>query len=434
MKCLMITFLVLFCLTFTACKKDKKNTLIDEQTTVVNCNLTDTTFNVELGTGVQYYAVLEDAARNIIVLGNATIAKYDYKGNLLWTKALTGSGTPQQIIQANGDNYFVVRSNTEFVQNPSGKYLFLTDYYKSATSLYRNCSIPYFRVVKYMGQAPDSFDFEQLPPINSSKCTLSKLDKNGNVLWNKVFDGNYFKGKVIRSSNDGNFYLLTHKLCGKYEKLLFNENGVFMDTVFYPFDKNKVAVHKINKDGNIIWSHTYNGILNNPSNGEVDVRPGITVYKNQIQVQTRHSLLILDANGIELSRLRPFGNDCSLWAWGLSASANGLYSVGHYYDSLVQYNRTYLHRVNESGVTVGSVFLPRNHGEPQVDAFGDAVIISGRKELVKYDLSGNTIWSRDFLSNNEFVSCTTPSCSEGMIFIYSAGTRSFLVKINKNGM
>src|ERR1700741_4153 len=90
------------------CQKDTPNDpLPAEESTVLDCGLNTPTFSIDLQGTDSFFDLTEDLARNIVLLGKTSVIKYNYKGTLVWSKPFSFPGTPQNIIQADGDNYFM---------------------------------------------------------------------------------------------------------------------------------------------------------------------------------------------------------------------------------------------------------------------------------------------------------------------------------------
>ena len=70
---------------------------------------------------------------------------------------------------------------------------------------------------------------------------------------------------------------------------------------------------------------------------------------NRVIIQTEKDLLIIDENGNETIRIKPYGNDCSVTACGLSTGNSLIYSTGIVQDTSSSF---YVSKLDNSGNTV----------------------------------------------------------------------------------
>lgn len=424
-------------LSFSACKKDVK-VKPEDSPTILSCDLNTPTFSRDINTTDTYYDLVEDMGRNIVILGKNHVLKYDYQGNVVWSKNIPSVGKPQNIIQADGDNYFTTNSTIDITsQNPyqfytdnearKGISIRLTAYWRSYPSYpLPNCSIPYDKVIKNFGEEPDSFVYAE-KPVNRSKCFLNKLDKDGNLLWTKTFDGNYFLGKNVCKTGDGYFALATLKISGGYRTVKFDQNGMFQDTIDSPIDQNSITIYKLDKDGSIIWTKTINGILvagYTPEEYLEYLNIHIVSLQNNLLIQTPTKLFVVDENGNVIRSMKPNGTDCDGIVWGLSSYNNLVYSTGRL--SSYRFALAYDANGNIREQTVGTN-MP---GGANTLAMSDGIIFTSQQGFSKTDKNGSTLWSAEADGD---VTCANRTCKDGIVYVTDKKGKLKFFKTDRNG-
>lgn len=439
-----ITTLFIFTifLSYTSCKKDTKVKLEDEPT-ILSCDLNTPIFSRDINTMDTFYDILEDMERNILLLGKKHLIKYDYKGNLIWSQLVNWTGKPQNIIQAEGDNYLTTNSTFEiqehqpdqFYEKESiGKELKLTSYYRGRKANPFYCYNYYDVIRKDFGEAPDVYT-GTTEPQNFSKCFVNKIDKNGNIIWTKSFDGNYFKGQSICKTWDGNYAVITYKLSGLYQTVNFDKNGIWQDSIHQLIDRNSITIHKIDRDGNTIWSKTINGIvsLGEPLNWAIALTHlTIISVKQHIFIQTQKQLFVLDENGNLISTPKHYHEPCKATPYGLVANNNTAYAIGGVAYSGTSPIRSFCTSFDETGNLIEEKPLEAYFdGYPAKYHFVSDGIIACNYDIIKYDRIGNIIWSS---TNQERIMCASVTCKEGVIFVSTKTGVPRLIKTDRNGL
>jgi hypothetical protein len=435
-----VLYTALSCLLcFNSCKKDPKGDPETEpQTTVLSCDLNTPTFSVALNSSDRFYDIYEDLERNILLLGQNSVMKYNYTGNLVWSKAIASAGIPQNIIQADGDNYFTTSSTIEvkslkdnelYLGEGDTRQMVLTAYFNAYSSLDKNCFQYYNLVKKSFGDNPDTLTGVVSPPSNNSKCFLNKIDKDGNVLWTKTFDGNYFEGKSICKTADNNYALLTYKMHGVYRTAIFNANGVFMDTIYAPLDKNTITVHKLDHSGNIIWSKTIEGIINETFSDYVNGGAKIVSLQNNLFIQTTRKIIVLDAAGNTVKEMKPYGNNCAASADGFTVYNDHVYSTGSL--SASAEGSAFISSFDANGNLFQTIPLSTGLGaQSNIFVMSDGIMCVWQRGIKKVDMTNTELWQLSM----DNVSCVNQTCRDGAICVgYNNGSLQ-LIKTNRNGV
>lgn len=435
-------FILTILFSYAACKKDVKVKQEDEPT-ILSCDLNTPVFSRDINTMDTFYDILEDMERNIVLLGKKHLLKYDYKGNLVWSKLVNWTGKPQNIIQAEGDNYLTTNSTLNIQQHQPdqfyekgsiGKELRLVSYWQGVQAKPFYCNNFYYRTNKDFGEAPDVYT-GTTEPRNFSQCFVSKIDKNGKILWSKSFDGNYFKGQSICKTWDGNYAVLTYKLSGLYQTLGFDVNGVFQDTIHQLIDRNSITIHKIDRDGNTLWSKTITGIANlkeSISSATNWSYSTIASVQQSIFVQLQKQLFVLDEDGNLIRNPQPSHETCKSNPLGIVAYNNTLYALGNiYYPIAPSTFRAFRTSFDANGNLLEETPLESHFDDPANFFFvPDGIISTSPDFIVRLDRMGNTIWR----SPKERIMCASVTCKEGVIYVSTKTGVPQLIKTDRNGL
>lgn len=430
---------ITFLLTGACNNKEKPaDTIVSiEQATILDCSEATVSFEQPIPDN-QYVDIIEDSGKNIVLLGNNTVEKYNNNGVLIWSKRMGLLGTAQNIIQANGDNYFISSANYQ-INDYSKKEFYSADFspgtilrihsYKTYAGFkLDNCS-PMFNSINIPFNNPaDSFISKSALPQNSSTCQLTKINKSGDVIWTKTFAGNYIIGKTLAKTPDGNWLLLTAKFSGFYQQAEFDANGVFQDTIFTPQHNNSLTLYKINATGNIIWERTLSDIYAPTANNlkQYESPIGMAVSDQSICINCVNDYIILDANGNTLRRRLPSVNTCKAAYPSVSFGNNHFYSLAkNSSNNYVQKSNVYGEVTNEIETTK---FIPYG----QIEIANGGFFIHGEGDITKFTEDGNYLWGKYSLPSYPIYSAVT-SCSGGIIYLQKTAKGLSLIKTDING-
>lgn len=433
------TLYTLVLISLVACRKDEKivDQIANEPATVVECSQSAFTFIQPISNDT-YSDILEDSGKNILLLGNNIVEKYNSEGKLLWSKKVGLLGKPQNIIQADGDNYFISSANFQ-VSEYTREELLAPDESKVGASLslasyarhfgYSDCSPYYNFVFKGIGDAPDNYIFKKNLPLNTSTCQLTKVNKAGELLWSKTFAGNHIFGKTLTKTPDGNWLLLTAQYTGFYQTADFDANGVFLDTIHQPQNNHSVTLYKINAKGDIIWERK---ILNMFAFTSVDTRNydwklGMSVSNQTICVNGRHDYIIMDLKGNILKKIGPNKGSCR------TADPSVAYGNNHFYTIVVKniWER-YLQQNSNNGDVITETKIPDEISRGSIDIATGGFLITSSNGIGKCDANGNFLWRKSIDSPN-FIQVAIPNCNGGVIYLQKMVNGLNLIKTDENG-
>ncbi|MES2779618.1 MAG: hypothetical protein V4651_06935 [Bacteroidota bacterium] len=435
-----VTLIALIVLITGACtKKEKSSDPVNtvEQPTLLDCSLSTVSFQQPIPDN-QYVDIIEDLGKNIVLLGSNTVEKYNNNGVLIWSKKIGLLGTPQNIIQADGDNYFISSANyqvndyskKEFYssKHPEGTSLTLHSYYTYAGCKLDDCSSMYNKVTTGIND-PDTFISKTVLPQNSSTCQLSKINKSGDLLWSKTFAGNHILGKTLTKTPDGNWLLLTAQFSGFYQTAQFDENGVFQDTIHSPQTNNSLTLYKINAQGNVIWERKLTEIyaLSDYNHTQNETPVGMAISNQTICINCVNNYIILDLNGNALKSRLPSVTTCR------AAYPSVSFGNDHFYSLAKTNNSTnYVQKSDVSGEVVSDISLSKFIPYGQIETSVGGFFIHGEGDITKFTNEGNYMWGKYSLPSYP-ISLATPSCTGGIIYLQKTATGLTLIKTDQNG-
>ena len=275
---------------------------------------------------------------------------------------------------------------------------------------------------------------------NQFQMSLSKIDEDGNELWNKLYiEGSSSYGYHILKTNSGNFLLIGSS----------NQNN-----------NSDVYLVNIDEDGNEIWRNTYDNSGNESAyNGKQDDNGNFILVGNGYQTGSLADvyLMKIQNNGTFIWG-KYFGASGGDIGYSVEITSENNYLVtGWITSSLDNSQNLYLIKTNNDGImiwekTFSSSFV--NAGTSVIeDGNGDYVISGFTGEmnnpnnsdilLLKTDTNGNQLWLKTFnesfkdyasqilkTSNNEYVIVGHTSATAG------TGVDNYdvlLLKIDNNG-
>jgi len=192
------------------------------------------------------------------------ILKLDSDGNLIWQKTFGGSGYDWAYsIQQTSDGGYIVAGWT-WSFGEGGKDIYILKLNENGQLVWQKtfggCSDD---VAHSIQQTSDGGYIISGEKDNTDRCIpykygaiffyagyiyIIKLDENGNLVWEKKFDGNYGEAYSIQQTNDGG-YIVTGEIINQ------NENA---DNIFEALNRN-ICILKLDADGNLVWQKTFGG-------------------------------------------------------------------------------------------------------------------------------------------------------------------------------
>ena len=195
----------------------------------------------------------------------ACIVKLDSRGNHQWNKTYSENiGAEFRYAQAEADGFLLV-GNTFLASGGTSGYILKADN-QGNTAWYMTVNPPVDgRVNKLFSAVKDGTDLivigltESFGDNTGSNVWAIKLGAEGNVVWNKIFGGTAkWAGRGITVTQD-NSYMVAGYVCQS-----LTDNYDFL-------------VLNLDKNGNMIWNHTFGGIESDKAYSIATVNGGCIV-------------------------------------------------------------------------------------------------------------------------------------------------------------
>lgn len=367
-------------------------------------------------------SINEDSENSIIVLGNnggkISIIKLDTLGREIWNKTYSNiPGIASEII-ALDDNSIIVSSykknEVEPITNlPVLDNVWIQDSYFTVF----NCE-PHF----ILGSV-DGYNV-------ISETYLTRLDKNGNVIWTNNFEGCLGKGNSILKNSQGNINLITLKLKGRVPILVYDNNGVFQDTVRYPEDDNTLCFYNINKDGSTLWKKEFDNIYNFGYD-EVSTKIDIQETNNYQIIKTEKNILYLSKSGDSIKNHKIHDEYCnntnkSMCGYGSKILVSGLYITIDTVITNYHYNN-YIQQLSEQGNVIWEI----ENEDILLDYYSDRILTKSKDsaKMNVYDIDGSILWSLTSPSSK----ISILNCSKGLTSVENINGQLIITRTNDMG-
>ena len=364
------------------CKKDD-NYGVFTPTSITSCS--ESTFQILISDMWNPTSITEDGNNNIIVLcdknDETIIIKVDTNGNVIWNKSYPNiPGRALEVI--------TLRDNS----------ILFTSYMYNETEPIAN--LPVFQNV-YVQQAglSNSCDpnFEFAVPIDgylvNSNSYLTKLDSNGNVMWTNHYAEGLVGGSSMFENSQGNICFVTMKLYGRIPEPVYDNYGVFQDTVLYPTDKNTLSFYTIGVNGNTLLHKEITNVYNSEYD-RISTKINLQEINNYNIIQTEKNIMFLNSSGDIVKYEIIHEEYCtninkSMCADGNTILVSGLYAA---YDTttMVYQNNQYIQQLSAQG----NIDWEIANNDLVLDYYSDRFIANGFDDnnLKMYDNNGNLLW------------------------------------------
>ena len=306
---------------------------------------------------------------------DAIIIKYDKNGNIIWQKNYGGSDSDHfnSIIETQ-DGYIVIgesdSTSIEGLTNKGDSDAIIVKYDKNGNIMWQN---------NYGGNDYDNFksiietqdgyvvvgrtfsnDIEGLTYPLNYEAIIIKYDKNGNIIWQRGYEGNVDSFISIIETQDG--YVVVGGTLSSY-----------IEGSDFTGDDNAIII-KYDKNGNILWQKIYGGKYYDNFVSIIETQDGYVVV-GETESTDIEGLTYKGVHDAIIIKYDKNGNIVWQRNWG-----------GKYYDNFESIIET-----QDGYVVVGETRSTDIEGLTS-KGLDDAII-------VKYDKNGNKIWQRNWGGN-----------------------------------
>jgi len=399
-----------------SCKKDKED-IEEEVVTITYCSKQK--FQTTIADMMKPVSIIEDDSNNIIILGEKQgeicLIKVDTLGAEIWNKSFPDiPGIASEVI-ALDDNSILISSyiNNETETIPP---VVTNVWLGRVFSLLEACEMNY-----QLGDA-DGYSVK-------SEMYLTRLDRNGSLLWTNTYNECLGNGNSIIRNSKGDINMATIKLKGRYPELVYDSNGVFQDTVNYFFDKNIVFLYEISKEGNTVWKKEFNNIYNRAFD-ELFATIEIQETNDNILLKTEKNTFFLTSSGDIEGKYINHEDYCNNKNKVLCADANTVLvsGVNIRHDSILYlvFNY-YIQRLdNSQGISweieTDDVLLD-NYDDIFITLSSDSTVIS------MYKNDGIKQWNSSIISSPTSII----NCIKGVSTVMSSNGQLIITRTNAEG-
>lgn len=405
--------LLLFIASFAGCNKDDENSF-----TTDNSYCSKSKFQILINEEIFPITHIEDHNSNIIILGidsqnKLQILKLDTAGNIIWKKERPNSNREGLRLICLDDNSLIITSNGE----------------RKSTII----DFGWNNVYVQNGYRPNcELSFELGSPIGyslESKNYLTKLDKNGNLIWEKEFDGMNGVGNCLLNISTTGFAYLTIDLKGKLPTVIYDENGVFQDTVLFLQDQNIISFYKMDAEGNIITQKEIPNIFNSTFDSPSPVID-LLLFDNHFVIKSKAEIICLDLNGNIAKSYEPIPGCCDNSLFNMYGNMSTMIVSGVKENFLTGLPvQRYTHRTNLNNDILWE--LDEFH---EIRDFNYQRLILGYYNMADqsthvYDIDGQFLWSLDGIPSK----CSKMNCNGGVTAVQYDSQGIIVTRTDANG-
>jgi len=412
MKKTLIIFTLISLFTI-GCKKDNNDN--------ININSCESgVFQVTLNDlNIGPMAIQEDYKGNIIIIGQGVIGtkliKINNEGEEVWNKLVPQTEKKPKEILILKDNSIVVLFNGEIIKE-SFEPLFEEEVYVT-NGLYvlLDCNPTYELSQIYCFTIKGELD-------------LIKFDEDGNYVWKQEFDDNYAGNKTMISHNDSSFILLTGEMYGKIPEYVYDNQGVFQDTVRFPFDKNQLNIYNISTNGEIIWTKKLSNLFNDWA-GEYIPYIDIIKVDDKYIVKSSKSVFYLDNSCNELERKETDPEHCDNKTYNIINSDNNSFIISGDYNFVNGQaigNGYYTKKISETG----ELIWRKENSMSIKDGNEYGFFCSNYTNIDYYNTNGDLKWTIPYANSN----LVLLNCNNGVTYLSYKENKFVLTSTNDIGM
>jgi len=300
-----------------SCKKDNQEN--NDPINTISCSKSK--FQTSISDLMTPSSVTEDYENNIYVLGNKEgeicIIKIDTSGAIVWNKSYpTLTGIASKLIVLN-DNSIVISSFQNNTIEPITNLPDINNVWIQNSNLSLIDCNPYYELGDIDGYNIISQSF------------ITRLDKNGNILWTNSYEECVGRGKSILRNSNGNINLVTMKLKGRVPILVYDSNGVFQDTINYPENDNIVNLYELDKNGSLLWIKEIKNIFNH-GYAELSSNLDLQQTNNTLLVKTEKNIFFINVASDEIKSYTNHSEFCNNKNISLGGMFNSIVLSGYY--------------------------------------------------------------------------------------------------------
>ena len=190
------------------------------------------------------------------------IIRVDESGNLLWENSFgdVGRDRPQDILETSAGEFIMYGRTSSYGEGMSDFYLVKMD--KDGNLLWeKTIGHSYDEYIHLLLEADDgtyiAFGWTESSGAHESDCYLLNIDKSGDVIWEKDLGNSFYdRGFGIDKTSDGG-YILLGILHEQEESTLIDDLGYNVERQSRAEVNQNLYLVKVDKDGNKEWSMVY---------------------------------------------------------------------------------------------------------------------------------------------------------------------------------
>ena len=416
----LVVIIIVGILAFQSCKKDN----LTNEDPVGGSYCSKAKFQVSFNSSLIPSSITEDCVGNILIIGKKQglicMVKLNSSGRLLWEKTYQNMPYNISSVVTLSDNSIILSSYQNNTREQISNQTDLNNVFIQDTIINPYYCTPSFTIGNFHGEGYNV----------KSKSYLTKFDNDGNIVWQNNYDECIGNANSIIVNKSGNINMVTMKLKGYVPILVFDNNGVFQDSIKYPLNDNVLAIYEIDKDGNTLWKKEIDNIYNS-AYSELASNIEIKQSNNYLLIKTQKQVLYLDATGILKSDYIVQNQYCNNKNISFSANSDLILVSGQYItiDTNVMnyiYNN-YIQRLNESQN------IEWNHLTDQLlldNSENNYITINPDSSIVTYyDKSSSYLW--EFSSSS--LGATIINCNNGITSATNIGGQLIITRTNNLG-
>lgn len=296
-------------LTLFSCKKESSflGGALSNEISDFNCGRSKfiDTLTANFGNAMKISGTIS-GANNIYIsnIGTSTLTvlKVDCNASFIWQKNYSFFG--EKVISVNargkGDNFYVLTASDNFTINAVDT---LQAWVCEGVNLQED-SVNCNRSSMAYSFIPNYITGQRITLSNYSK--IYKYDSNGNLIWQKTLNGNYYENNGIGIDSNNVVYVLTANRKSYNSYMDPSMQGVY-PAYLAPLDSNSFLIYKFDSLGNQLASTTVNKVFSFSPNY---FNPQISVSASNVNVVCDRNVYCFDLNLVNIGNFSPVNPNC----------------------------------------------------------------------------------------------------------------------------